>query len=145
MQQNLPKSAQNCQNLPKDNLLGKLWNTTKKWDFDFFSRNEKPMCRRGTNVYAHSLDFWYYNNFGDVFSIVKKWPLFVNCSISHCEKCFFSQCSTPLVGLCRHVSNSPRDKNKMMHHPYLLEKVVFLASKTLLSPLAQEKIKIHQL
>jgi hypothetical protein len=28
--------------------------------------------------------------------------------------------------LCRHVPNSPRDKNKMMHHPCLLEKVVFL-------------------
>ena len=34
---------------------------------------------------------------------------------------------------CKHVHNSPRDKNKMLHNPYLLEKVVFLAFKTLLS------------
>jgi hypothetical protein len=50
------------------------------------------MCRGGTNAYAHRLDF-QYNNFGDVFSIVKKHPLLVN-SIPHCENLFFSKCST---------------------------------------------------
>jgi hypothetical protein len=35
---------------------------------------------------------------------------------------------------CRHILNSPRDKNKMLHKPCLLEKVVFWAFKTLLSP-----------
>jgi hypothetical protein len=67
--------------------------------------------------------------------------LLVNFSIPHCGKYFFSQYSTPLLGmrLCKHVPNSPRDKNKMMHHPYLLEKVVFLAPKTLLSPIGTRK------
>jgi hypothetical protein len=46
------------------------------------------MCRRGTNAYAHCLDF-QYNNFEDVFSIVKKWPLLVNFSIPHCGKYIF--------------------------------------------------------
>jgi hypothetical protein len=56
------------------------------------------------------------------------------CEFQHTSlwKTFFSQCSSPLVGtrFCRHVSNSPRDKYKMLHNPSLLEKVVFLASKT---------------
>jgi hypothetical protein len=34
---------------------------------------------------------------------------------------------------CRHVSNSPRDKNKILLNPYLIEKVFFWAFKTLLS------------
>jgi hypothetical protein len=78
-----------------------------------------------------------YNNFRDVFSIVKKWPLFVNFSISYCRKYFFSQCSTSLVGMrfCRHVPNSPRDKNKMLYNPCLLEEVDSLAFKILLSPI----------
>jgi hypothetical protein len=52
-------------------------------------------------------------------------------------KIYFSQCSTLLVGMrfSIHVPNSPRDKNKMMHHPCLLEKVNFLASKTPMSPI----------
>jgi hypothetical protein len=98
------------------------------------------MCRGGTNAYAHRLNF-QYNNFGDVFFIVKKRPLLVNFSIPHCRKYIFSQCSTPHVcmRLCRHVPNSPRDKNKMMHHLRLLERVVYLASKTLLSPIGTGK------
>jgi hypothetical protein len=54
---------------------------------------------------------------------------------------FFSRCSTPLVGMgfCRHIPSSPRDKNKMMHHPCLLDKVVFLASKTLLFAIGTRK------
>jgi hypothetical protein len=43
------------------------------------------MRRRGTIAYAHCLDF-QYNNFGDVFFIVKKWAWLVNFSISHCGK-----------------------------------------------------------
>jgi hypothetical protein len=35
---------------------------------------------------------------------------------------------------CRHIPNSPKDKNKMLHNPCLLENVVFWAFKTLLSP-----------
>jgi hypothetical protein len=40
---------------------------------------------------------------------------------------------------CRHIPNSPRDKNKMLHNPWLLEKVVFWAFKTLLSPFGTRK------
>jgi hypothetical protein len=49
---------------------------------------------------------------------------------------FFSQCSTLLVGIrfCRHVPNSTKNKNMKFLNPYLLQKMVFLASKTLLSP-----------
>jgi hypothetical protein len=35
---------------------------------------------------------------------------------------------------CGHVSNSPRNKNRKRLIPYLLEKVVFLDPKRLLSP-----------
>jgi hypothetical protein len=49
---------------------------------------------------------------------------------------YFCQCSTPLVDmrLCRHVPNSPRDKNKSMQHPST-SKSCFLASKTLPFPI----------
>jgi hypothetical protein len=40
---------------------------------------------------------------------------------------------------CRHVPNSSRDKNKMLHNPCLLEKVVFWAFKTLLSSFSTGK------
>jgi hypothetical protein len=98
------------------------------------------MCRRSTNAYAHLLDF-QYNFFGKIFSIAKKQPSLVNFNLPHCGKYLFSQCSTALVDVrfCRHISNSPRDKHNMMHHPCLLEKVVFLASKALLSPIGTWK------
>jgi hypothetical protein len=69
------------------------------------------MCRRGTNAYAHHLDF-QYNNFGDAFFIVKKWPFLVNLCLNHCRKYFLSQCSTSFVGMqfCTYVSNSPSNK-----------------------------------
>jgi hypothetical protein len=38
-----------------------------------------------------------------------------------------------------HVPNSPRSKNPKEHISYLLEKVVFLDSKRLLSPLGRDK------
>jgi hypothetical protein len=41
--------------------------------------------------------------------------------------------------LFRHVRNLWKDKNKMMHHPCLLGKVVFLASKILLSSIGSWK------
>jgi NADH:ubiquinone oxidoreductase subunit B-like Fe-S oxidoreductase len=94
------------------------------------------MCRRSTNSCVYHLNF-QYNNFKNVFSIVKKRLLFENFSIPCCKKYFFPQCSTSLVGMrfCRYVSNSPRDKNIILHNPCLLENVAFLASKTLLPPI----------
>jgi hypothetical protein len=40
---------------------------------------------------------------------------------------------------CRHIPDPPRDKNKMLHNPCLLEKIVFWAFKTLLSPFGTGK------
>jgi hypothetical protein len=40
---------------------------------------------------------------------------------------------------CGHVPNSPRNKNPKRLIPYLLEKVIFLDPKRLLSPLARSK------
>jgi hypothetical protein len=67
------------------------------------------------------LDF-QYNNIEDVFSIVKKRPLFVNFSLHHYGKYILFLCSAPLVGIrfYRHVPNSPRDKHKMLHNPCCL-------------------------
>jgi hypothetical protein len=42
----------------------------------------------------------------------------------------------------RRISNSPRNENKMMHHPYLLGEIVFLASNTLLSSIGMWEKKI---
>jgi hypothetical protein len=53
----------------------------------------------------------------------------------------FSQGSTPLVGMkfCEYVPNSLRNKNLKSLIPNLLEKMVFLASKTLQSPSSAAK------
>jgi hypothetical protein len=40
---------------------------------------------------------------------------------------------------CEHVPNSPRNKNLKKHISYLLEKVVFLDPKRLLSPFGMGK------
>jgi hypothetical protein len=40
---------------------------------------------------------------------------------------------------CGHVPNSPRNKNLKRHISYLLEKVVFLGPKRLLSPFRRDK------
>jgi hypothetical protein len=50
----------------------------------------------------------------------------------------FSQCFTPLVAMrfWGHVPNLLRNENMKRHIPYLLYKMVFLAFKTLLSPLS---------
>jgi hypothetical protein len=48
---------------------------------------------------------------------------------------FFSMLHTSFgYEICRHIPNSIRNKNMMSQNPYLLKKLVFLASKTLLSP-----------
>jgi hypothetical protein len=92
------------------------------------------MCRRGTKACFHYSDF-QSKNFSYAIFIVKKWPLYVNFSIPPCGNFFFSQCSTPLVGVrfCTHVSNSTRNKNVKSGKPYLHPKMVFLSPKTLLS------------
>jgi hypothetical protein len=112
----------------------KLWNTTKNWDFSV-SPKKNCTCRGGTRVCFYHSNF-QSKKFSYAIFILKKQPLYVNFSISPCGKWFFSQCSTPLVGMrfWEHVPNSLRNKNMERHIPYLLKKMVFLAFKTLLSP-----------
>jgi hypothetical protein len=105
------------------------------WIFNIFWKKRVPGKRRCTKAYAHHLDFqcinWWY-----AFSIFKKHPLFVNFSIIPCEKKKFSQCSTALTSVIfsGHISNSLIEKNKMLHNPCLLGKVVSWAFLTILSP-----------
>jgi hypothetical protein len=93
------------------------------------------MRRRGTRTCLYHLDFQSKNSSYAIF-IVNKRPLYVNFSIPPCGNWWFSQGSTPCVGtrFCGHVPNSPRNKNPKRHIPYLLEKVVFLDPKRVLSP-----------
>ena len=61
--------------------------------------------------------------------------MYVKFSIPLVENNFF-QYSTPPMGMrfCRHVPNSKMNKIVKSHNSCLLPKMVFLASKTLLSP-----------
>ena len=73
----------------------------------------------------------------------QKWPLHVNFNISPCGNWWghthFSQGFTPCVGMrfCGNVPKSPRNKNPKRHISYLLENVLLLDPKTLLSPLGR--------
>ena len=113
----LPKTAQICQNLPKDETL----KFHQKSRFCYFSKIKICTCRGGTRACFHRLDF-QSKNFASAIFIVKKRPLYVNFSIPPCGKWFFSQCSTPLAGMrfWGNVSNSLRNKNMERHIPYLL-------------------------
>ena len=92
------------------------------------------ICRGGTKVCVHCLNF-QYNNFSYVFFVVKK-SLYVNLSIPPCGIFIFFKCSTSHVGIrfCRHVPNSTKNKNLKSLNPYLLQKMVLLVSKIFLSP-----------
>jgi hypothetical protein len=98
------------------------------------------MCKISTRACSHRSDF-QSKKFSYAIFIVKKWPLYVNFSIPPCGNWWFSQGSTPPVGMrfCGHVLNSPRNKNPKRHISYLLEKVVFLDPKRLLSPFGRGK------
>jgi hypothetical protein len=118
----------------------KLWNATKNWDFSFFPKIKICTCRRGTRVYFHPLDFQSKNSSYAIF-IVKKRPLYVNFSLPPCGNWWFSQGSTLGVGMrfCGHVPNSLRNKNLKRLILNLLENVVFLDPKRLLSPFGRGK------
>jgi hypothetical protein len=113
----LPKSAQICQNLPKDETL----KFHQKSRFYYFSKIKICMCRGGTRACFHPSDFQSKNISYAIF-LVKKRPSYVNFSIPPCGKGFFSQCSTPLVGMrfWGHIPNSLSNKNMERHIPYLL-------------------------
>jgi hypothetical protein len=117
MQQNLPKSAKIY---PKTISL-RNFEMPPKIEILVCFKKKKSTCRGSTRVYFHRLDF-QYNSFLYFFFIFRYRPLNVNFSIPPCKKWFFSQCSTPLVGMrfWGHVPNSLRNKNMERHIPYLL-------------------------
>jgi hypothetical protein len=98
------------------------------------------MYRRGTRTCFHRSDF-QSKKFSYAIFIVKTRPLYVNFSIPPCGNWWFSQGSTPRVGMrfCRHVPNSPRNKNLMRVILNLLEKFLFLDPKRLLFPFGKGK------
>ena len=55
----------------------------------------------------------------------------MNSNIPACGKCFFSQCSTPLVNMrfCGQVLHSPINKNSKRLIPYISKKEVFWLPK----------------
>jgi hypothetical protein len=62
MQQNLPKSTQNCKKLPKSTQRQLAWGTLKchqNLRFEFFLKIKSSMCRGSTRVYVHRLDVQY--------------------------------------------------------------------------------------
>jgi hypothetical protein len=140
MQQILPKSAQNCQNLPK---FAQSWNFEPPPNIGIlvFLKKKNSSCRGSTRACFHRSDF-QSNNFSYAIFILKKRPLYVNFSIPPSGNWCFSQGSTPCVGmrLFGRVPNSPTNKNPKRHISYLLENVVFLDPKRLVSPFGRGKI-----
>jgi hypothetical protein len=120
---NAALSIQNCQNLPKSAQRQLAWRTLKchqKLRFSCFSKIRISMCRRSIE---YMFTIWIFNAIIFLmFFYCQRRPLYVNFNISPWGKWFFSQCSTPLVGMrfWGHVTNSLRNKNIERHIPYLL-------------------------
>ena len=106
-----------CPKLPKDKTL----KFHQKSRFYSFSKKKIYVYKEGTRACFHRLDFQSKNVSYAIF-IVKERPLYVNFSIPPCGNWWFSQGSTPLVGMrfWGHVPNSLRNKNMERHIPYLL-------------------------
>jgi hypothetical protein len=137
---NAANSAQICPKLPKvANPKSKLWNTTKNQDF---SVSQKLKFLRVEEALEHVYTVRKFNLriFHMLFLLSKM--AFV-CELQHipCGNLWFSQGSTPQVGMrfCGNVPNSPRNKNLKRLISYLLDKVVVLNPKRLLSPLGGAK------
>jgi hypothetical protein len=96
------------------------------------------MCRGGTRACFHHSDF-QSKNFSYAIFIVKLLSKNGLCmwisAYPFAENKIFWQPSTTLVNMrfCTHVPNSNKNKNMKSGNPYLCLKMVFLASKTLLS------------
>jgi hypothetical protein len=82
MQQNLPKTAQNCPKLPKS-AQKRNFEIPPKFEILVFFKNKICMCRGGIRAYFLHSDF-QSKNFSYAIFIVKKWPLYVNFSIPLC-------------------------------------------------------------
>ena len=135
MQQILPKSTQNCQNLP-NSVQRQNFEIPLKIEILVFLKNKiKLICRESTRACFHLLDFQSKNFSYDIF-IVKKRPLYVKFSTPACGNWWFSQSSTPCIDMrfCGYVPNSHRNKKPKRHISYLYEKVVFLTPKDCYPP-----------
>jgi hypothetical protein len=137
---NAAKSAQNCpkpQKFAKICPKSKLWNTTKNRDFSFFL---KYKILRLEETLEHVSTVWIFNpRIYHMLFLLSKNGLCMwisACEFPPCGNWWFSQGSTHRVDMrfCGHVRNSPRNKNLKRLIPYLLQKVVFLDPKRLLSP-----------
>jgi hypothetical protein len=105
----------------------------KKWDFGV-SQKKVPYVEEASQ---HVLRVWIFNTKIShmPFSLSKN-GLYMWISISPCVKWCFFKGSISLVGMkfCKHVPNSPRNKNVKRLIPCVLEKLVLLVTKTLLFP-----------
>jgi hypothetical protein len=96
----------------------------QKLRFYFFSQ-KRFLYVEGAPKYGFTI--WIFNT--TIFCM--PFLLYVNFSIPPCGIYFFSQCSTPLVDMrfCRHIPNSPKDKNKCCTIHAYLKKLFFGPSK----------------
>jgi hypothetical protein len=117
MQQNLPKTAQNSQNLLKS-AQRQNFEIPPKFEILVFSKIKIYTCRGDAKACFNWSDF-QSKNFLCLFYCQKM--AFV-CEFQHTpfSNDFFSQCSTPLVGMrfWRHVRNSLRNKNMERFIPF---------------------------
>jgi hypothetical protein len=84
MQQILPKTAQNYQNLPKS-AQRQNFKIPPKIEILVLFKNNNSMYRGGNRACFHRSDF-QSKNFSYAIFIVKKRPLYVNFSILPCGK-----------------------------------------------------------
>jgi hypothetical protein len=124
-----------CSNFLPKTAHRKNFEIQPKIEILVFFKNKISTCKGGIRACFHHSDFQSKNCSYAIF-IVRKRPLYVNFSMPPRGNWWFSQGSTPCVGMrfCGHVPNSPRNKNLKKLISYLLEKVVFLDLERLLSP-----------
>jgi hypothetical protein len=99
MQQNLPKSTQNCLNYPKlpksaqKQIVQETLKFHKKLRFWFFSK-KKPPCVEGAPKHVHIVRIFNTRIFHMPFSMSnKKWPLYVNFNIPFVQNDVFFKVS----------------------------------------------------
>jgi hypothetical protein len=134
MQQILPKTAKMCPKM-------KHWNATKNQDFSFVQKQKFVPVEE---VLEYISTVWILNpGIFICYFYCQKGPLYVNFSLPPCGNWWYFQSSTPHVGMgfCGHVHNSPRNKNLKRLILNLLENLVFLDPKRLMSPFGKGQKK----
>jgi hypothetical protein len=132
---NLPKLPKFAKIFPKLISL-RNFKIPAKIEILMFSKKEPSICRRNTKACAQYLDF-NTTIFYMIFLSSKKYLSIQISTYSLVGKKNYSQCSTSLVGMrfFKHVPNSLKNNEMKRYIPYLLKKMVFLDSKTLMSTL----------